>query len=158
MSYISEIQDTIPRVLNTLGKIYSKESESFSTELDQSRIEETHATQFDIPTNPVYFAKEVVPIGKRMWNQILAYKSFKGDEFFKLVTRLVRRYDQDEREAGGALHWNSMVLKLRKAFQQCGGRTFSDTDWLQHIDEGSNEVRFQHCMNSKNSLLDIRAI
>ena len=66
-----------------------------------------------------------------------AYKSFKGDslkaEISKIVMRLVRRYDQDERETDGAVHWNSIGPKLRKAFQKSGGRKFSDTDWLQHI-------------------------
>ena len=51
-----------------------------------------------------------------------------------------------------------MCPKLRKAFQKSGGRKFSDTDWLQHIYEGSNKMRFQYRMNSRNSLLYIRAI
>ena len=34
-------------------------------------------------------------------------------EVSKLVMRLVRRYDQDEREIDGAVRWNSMVPKLR---------------------------------------------
>ena len=42
----------------------AKESEPCSTELEQSRIEETHATQSKIPTNPVYHSKEVIPVGE----------------------------------------------------------------------------------------------
>ena len=46
-----------------------------------------------------------------------AYKSFKGDslqaEISKIVKRLVRRCDQDERETEGAVRWNSMGPKLR---------------------------------------------
>ena len=57
----------------------AKESEPCSAEMEQSRIEETHATQFEIPTNPVYCSKRVVPVGGRKWNDIPAYKSFKGD-------------------------------------------------------------------------------
>ena len=56
------------------------------------------------------------------------------------------------------VHWNSMCPKLRKEFQKSGGRRFSDTDWLQHIYEGSDKMRFQCCMNSQNSLFKIRAI
>ena len=70
--------------------------------------------------------------------------------------RLVRH--QDERETDGAVHRNSMGPKLRNAFQKSGGRKFSDTDWLQHIYQGSNKMRFQYCMNSPNSLLYIRTI
>ena len=47
--------------------------------------------------------------------------------------RLVRHDDPDERETDGAVHWNSMVPKLWKAFKKSGGRKFADTDWLQHI-------------------------
>ena len=72
--------------------------------------------------------------------------------------RLVRRYVQDERESDGAVHGNSMVPKLRKAFQKSGGRKVSDTDWLQHIHQGSNKMRFHCCMNRRNSLLHVRAI
>ena len=72
--------------------------------------------------------------------------------------RLVRHYDQDEREIDGAVHLDSVGPKLRKALQKSGDRKFSDTDWLEHIYEGSNKMRFQYCMNSKNVLLYIRAI
>ena len=72
--------------------------------------------------------------------------------------RLVRHYDQDERETDGAVHWNSMGPKLRKAFHKAGGRKFSDSDCLQYIYEGSNKTRFQYCKNSQNVLLYIHAI
>ena len=48
-------------------------------------------------------------------------------EISKLVMRLVRLYDQDERETDGSVHCNSMSPKLRKAFQKSGGREFSVT-------------------------------
>ena len=54
----------------------AKESGLCSTELEQSRIEETHATQFEIPTNPVYCSKEVILAEEEKWNDIL---DFKGD-------------------------------------------------------------------------------
>ena len=41
----------------------------------------------------------------------------------------MRHYDQEEREANGAVHWKSMG----PAFQREGGHTSSDSDWLQHI-------------------------
>ena len=143
-------------------RLILKESELCSTEMEQSRIEETHATHFGIPTNPVFYSKEVILVGKRKWNDIPAYKSFKGDslqaEISKLVMGLVRHCVQDERETDGADHWNSMVPQLRNAFQKSGGRTFSITDWLHHICEGSNKMRFQYGMNSQNSFLFFRAI
>ena len=110
----------------------------------------------------MYNSREVIPVGERKWNDFFASKSFNGDcvpaEISKLVMRLVRHYDQDERETDAADYWNSMVPKLRKAIQKSGGRKFSDTDWLQHIHEGSNKMRFQYCISSKSSLLYIRAV
>ena len=51
MSWISEIQTTITRVSESLmERSVAKESELCSTEMEQSRIEETDATQFEIPT------------------------------------------------------------------------------------------------------------
>ena len=70
----------IPQVLNFFGqRSIAKGSELCSTLLEQSRIEETHATQYEIPTDPVYNSQEVIPVGERKWNDILACKSFKGD-------------------------------------------------------------------------------
>ena len=56
--------------------------------------------------------------------------------------RLVRRYDHDGGEIDGAVHWNSMGPKLRKAFLKNGNAEFSDHDWLQYIYSGSSKIRF----------------
>ena len=100
----------------------AKESEPCATELEQSRIEETHATQFKIPTDPVHHAKEVISIRENNWKDIAASQSFDGDslqaEISKLVMKMLRRYDQDEKEPDGAIRWNSMGPKLLKAFQK----------------------------------------
>ena len=145
MSYLTKIQAHPTSKELLLERSIAKESELCATELEQSRIEETHAQHSKIPTDPVYFSKEVILGGERMWNDILACRFFDGDslsaEISKLVMRLVRRYDQDGREIDGAVHWNSMGPKLRNAFQKHGGKD-SDTDWLQLMYHGSskNEV------------------
>ena len=121
--------------------------------MEQSSIVETHAMQFKVLTNLVYDSKEVILVGDSKWNDIPACKFLRGNtlqaEISKLVTRLVRHFAKDERESGGPVHWNSMGPKLRKACQKAGGQKSSDTDWLQHIYEASNKMRFQYCMNSK---------
>ena len=71
--------------------------------------------------------------------------------------RLVRRYDQHERETDGAVHWKSMGPELRKAFQTTGGHKFSGCDWLQHIYKESKQTRFLYCKNSRDILMYIRA-
>ena len=40
-----------------LERSVAKESEPCSAKMEQSRIEETHATQFEMPTNPVHHSK-----------------------------------------------------------------------------------------------------
>ena len=102
------------------------------------RIEEAHAKQLKIQTNPVNnHSEEVFPIEERRWNHMLACPYFKGHtreaEVSTLVMRLVRHYNQNERKTDGAAHWKSMCPKLRKAFQKTGGHIFSDSDWLHHV-------------------------
>ena len=43
-----------------------------------------------------------------------------------------------------------MGPKLRQAFQNIGGHTFSDSHWLQHIHKGSNKTKLQYCKNSQD--------
>ena len=78
-----------------LERSVAKESEPCSTEVEQSSIEETHAKQFEIQTNPVYnYSEEGVLLEERKWNDIHANKHFRGRifeaEVSKLVMRLVR--------------------------------------------------------------------
>ena len=133
----------------------AKESGPCSTVLEQSRIEETRATQSKTSMVPVYYSKEVISVGERKWNDVPACESFKRDslsaEISKLVMRFIHHYDQDERETDAAIHWNSIVPKLRKAFRSSAGQEFSNKVWRQHIHEGNTKI-------SKNSLLYFRAI
>ena len=162
MRCISSIRDTIPRVLNycwkeilLLDRFLAKESELCSTELDNPASRKLMRRSPKLRQVQCTFQKEVIPVGERKWNDIPSCESFKGDslsaEISKMVLKLVRHYDQDERETDGAAHWNSMETKMRKAFQRSRGRKFSDTDWPQHICEGSNKMRSKYFMNSKNS-------
>ena len=71
--------------------------------MEPSRIEETHATQFEIPTNPVDCSKEVILFGERKWNDISAHKFFKGDslsaEISKVVAPTMRHVSRTHRVA-----------------------------------------------------------
>ena len=44
----------------------------------------------------------------------------------KMVTRMVRHYDQDERQSDAALHWDTIRPLLLKAFAKHGARDFSE--------------------------------
>ena len=117
----------------------------------------------EIQTNPVYnYSEEVILIEERHWNDIPACQQLRGKNFeaevSKLGMRWARHYDQHERETDGAVHWKSMGPKLRTAFLKAGEQKFSDSDWLQYINKGCNNTRYQCCKNSRDVLLYIRAI
>ena len=48
-----------------------------------------HATQSKIPTSPVYFAKEVILTGERMWNDIPTCESYDGHSLPNEISKLV---------------------------------------------------------------------
>ena len=107
-----------------LERSIANESELCSAELEQSRIEETHATQSKIPTNPVYCSKEVIAVGERKWSDILACESFKGYSHNQSWDWYVIMIKMNEKLTAlfiGIL-W---VPKLRNAVQKHGGWTFS---------------------------------
>ena len=137
-----------------LERLVAKESEPCSTEMEQSSIEETRAKQLKIQTNPVNnHSEDIIPIEERKWNDISAYDHFKGNtletEVSKLVMRLVRRYDRDERN-GRCCSVEIDVSKNATSVSE-NWRTNSRTfDWLQHIYEASNKTRFQYCKNSQD--------
>ena len=150
-SYISMIQTTIPQHLNCWSTLDWNDLLQKKENLVRQRWRRHGA-----------YSKEVIPVGERKWNDILACQHFRGHTFeaeaSKLVMRLVRRYDQDERETDGAVHWNSMGPNLRKAFEKAGGHKLSDPDWLQKMYKGSNKTRFRYCKNSRDVLVYNRAI
>ena len=132
--------------------------------MNQFRIEETHAQQELVLSNPMCFVKETIPLGQRKWADILANKLHQEDalstEISKLVMRLGRRYDQDDRKVDGAVHWNSTGPRLRNAFLKYGSSEFSDLDWLNtSLAEAARSGSYAAWVPKfKNSLLYIRAI
>ena len=75
-----------------------------------------------------------------------------------MVTRVVRHYDQDERQSDAALHWDTIRPVLLKAFAKHGARDFSEKHWLRLTHERSSKTRFEYCEHSKKSLTYLRAI
>ena len=76
----------------------------------------------------------------------------------KMVTRLARHYDQDERKPDAALHWDTIRPLLPKAFAKQVARDFSEKHWLRLVHQGSSKTRFENCEDSNNSLAYFRAI
>ena len=67
------------------------------------------------------YGKEIVPMNQREWITIPAFLGYNREcisaSISKLVMRIVRHRGQDERENGGAVHWNTMSPKLLTAFE-----------------------------------------
>ena len=106
--------------------------------------------------------ERTTPTKERMWKLIPAHSSYIGGSLStaisKKVTRLVRHFDQEERQSDAAVHWDTTRPKLLRAFADRGARDFSETDWLRHIHDVSNKTRFEHCEGSKKSLTSLRGI
>ena len=51
----------------------------------------------------------------------------------KMITKLVRHFDQDERQTDAAVHRDSRRLILLKAFADKGAHEFSEHEFIQHI-------------------------
>ena len=55
----------------------------------------------------------------------------------KMVTKLVRHFDQDERQTDAAVHWDSIRPVLWKTLADKGAQEFSEQERIQHVRQGS---------------------
>ena len=97
---------------------------------------------------------------KRKWKVIPANSSYGGAlsvAVSKMVTRMVRHYDQDERQSDAALHWDTMRQVLLKPFAKHGAQNFSEKHWFR-LSEGSRKTRVECCEDAQKSLAYFRAI
>ena len=69
----------------------------------------------------------------------------------KLVTRLMRRNDQEERQSDAAVHWDTTRPKKRSKKQ--GAQDSSEEDWLRYFHRRSSKKRFEYCEDSKKTWL-----
>ena len=70
----------------------------------------------------------------------------------KCVTQTVRHHDQDEREAGGAMHWDVILPVLKERFQNQLEREFTDEDWLHCLYLGCFTTRFGICKDENDKI------
>ena len=124
-------------------------------------ILETGADTLSVfPRQACLFTQWTIPTTERKWKVIPATSSHGAlpTAVSKMVARLVRHYDQDERQPDAAIHWEAMKPVLLKAFEKQGARDFSDEEWLRLVHEGCSKTRFEFCKDFKNSLAYFRAI
>ena len=70
----------------------------------------------------------------------------------KLVTTMLRHFDQEERQTDGSRHWDSIKPVLMRAFAHQGARDFDDGFWLRLIQDGSTEKRLEYCQDKDGNL------
>ena len=111
-------------------------------------IKQTCADTLSIsPSQASFFAQRTIPTTERKWKVFPARSSYGGAlsiAVSKMVSRMVRHYDQDERQTVASLHWDTLRLVLLKAFAKHGARDFLDEQWLRLVHEGSSKTRFEY--------------
>ena len=131
-------------------------------EQEPSSTRETRAGQFRTLPAPICFTKEIIPLKEMNWKSILANEPYKyrslSAAISKMVMRLLRHSDQDERDIDGAVRWNNVSPKLLRAFGHQEHEIFPQKIKFKHSHEGSDETRFEYGESSRNSLVFLRAI
>ena len=78
----------------------------------KTSIQETGADTLSVfPSHACLFTQRTILASNRKWKVILANSSCGGalpTAVSKTVTRLVRHYDQDERQPDAAIHWDAI--------------------------------------------------
>ena len=110
-------------------------AEPCSKDWRQSCVEETRATSSKGPET-VCYTQSTIPIKEKKW-KIIHGNTGKSEHLptaiSKFVTMLLRHRDQEERDTDGAIHWDSIHLKLMKQFGTKVDKNYSQQDWPQAI-------------------------
>ena len=128
--FVSELHIPIQETITSSELLEERqEIDPCSLEQEPSSTRETRAGQFRTLPDPICFTKEIILMEERIWKSILANEPYKyrslSAAISKMVMRLLRHYDQDERDIDGAVHWNTMSPK---AFGHQGARKLSEKD------------------------------
>ena len=122
-----------------LGK--GSDTRSRKLETDPTHVGKLAANPVTLTERPVCFPKRTISALERKWRIILAFPTYAGrslsSAISKTVAKLVRHFDQDERQTDAAVHWDSIRPVLLKAFADMGASEFSEQEWIQHIHKGS---------------------
>ena len=96
-----------------------------------------------VPSKASIYAEEDYSQEEKKWFTIFAdHKRGHDLAIFisKIVTTMLRHYDQDERESDGSKHWEAVKSVLLRKFDLDGVRDINDEMWLQKIFEGSSKL------------------
>ena len=122
---------------------------------------ETCASPRSNPIGDSFFKKTVTPRRERKWITIDAALSPRNGlptKVSKMVTKMNRHHDQDEREEDGSRHWETAKSLLLKELSQERAIQISDKHWVHLIQQGSSKTRIEYCLDNKKSSCYPRAI
>ena len=68
----------------------------------------------------------------------------------KAITKMIRHHDQDEREQDGSCRWKTVKAVLLEVFAQEGAEEFSDSHWLQLIQQDRSKTRVEYSWITRN--------
>ena len=139
-----------------LSDLLKAQGSELCLEKSKTCIQEIGADTLSVfPCQACLFTQRTIPMTERKSKVILAKSSYGGAPpaaVSKMVTRLVRHYDQDERQPDAAIHGDAIKPVLLKAFAKQGARDFSDKEWLRLLHQGSSKTRFEYCEDSQKFL------
>ena len=118
---------------------------------ETASTEETRAKKFENPLDLVCYRKEIILMSERKWVSNPVNTSFDKDSLsaliFKILMRMVRNRDQVESNDDGAVHWDTMIPKLLRAFGDRWARNFSYKDWLRKHSNGTHQDKVRILRN-----------
>ena len=65
----------------------------------------------------------------------------------RMTSKMVRHFDQEELQTDAAVYWDWLKSVLVKGFRRNGAENFSYSEWIVHIQQERNKVRFRYCEN-----------
>ena len=83
------------------------------------------------------------------------------DSHAYLVSKATRRIPPHKahlREADGAVEWEKLRRDYSRVESTVETDDLSTDEWIEHLIRGSNNQRFQYCLNSDGHLSYVRAI
>ena len=63
------------------------------------------------------------------------------------------RHRSSHREDDGAMDWNTLLPRLCRDFEYENAWRWTNQEWLEFLQKGSDRKRFQYCLNSDGLIL-----
>ena len=154
-SFENEIHDYTAEVRSSnelLGDLQGSERKVNTSSKETWAMTGTRKLEADslslTPNKASLNTRRIITMNEKKWITIQANVS-RGRplavSMSRLVTTMLRHFDQEERQTDGSRYWDSIKSVLVRRFAQQGARDFDDEACLQMIFEGSTKRRIVFC-------------